>query len=220
MMRHLSVPRPFPFPLAVVVLAAGLLAAGSAGAAPSPGDRLIVRDAATPPPSIAAPSTVGGGAIARETVRVDPTVLATAPESLWLELAPEVGRLAFVSHFERTAAGGLVWRGRFIDGDPGYDGITLSVHRGLLFGSLQADGLEYALRPLGEGLSSLVTRPLGRDLGCAVGVDGAGSPRTGAPPRPATAAGSPFWSPTTRAWPDAGVARTTPSPSPTTPWPR
>ena len=67
-------------------------------------------------------------------------------------MIPGESRLAYRTGFERTAWGDVVWRGRFADGDPGYAGITLSIHGGVLVGSLQTpEGRAYVLEPRASG---------------------------------------------------------------------
>jgi hypothetical protein len=128
---------------------------------------LIHRDPGAAPRT--APAVVTGPQVARETVRVDASVLAAAPETLWLELAPGEGRLAFRNDAERTADGGLVWRGHFADGDPGYRSITLSLHGGLVYGSFEAGAVFHTLRPRAGRSSELRTVRAAGALDCDVG---------------------------------------------------
>jgi len=152
-----------PAPCFVTALA--LLSVPSASA----GD-LILRDGAAR--RVTAPAVVADHVLARETVRVDLSVLAGAPESLWLELEPGEPRLAFLVDFERTPDGGFVWRGRFAEDDPGYRSITLSVHGGTLHGNLEAGAVEYSLRPAAGGATVLATLAAGRSIDCALGREG------------------------------------------------
>jgi len=157
-------------PVPCLVTALALLTVPS----PSSGD-LILRGGVAQ--RVTAPAVLAGHVLARETVRVDPSVLAGAPESLWLELEPGEPRLAFLVDFERTLDGGFVWRGRFPEDDPGYRSITLSVHEGTLHGNLEAGAVDYSLRPAAGGATELVTLAAGRPVDCALGRDGAGPDR-------------------------------------------
>ncbi|HMB52832.1 MAG TPA: fibronectin type III domain-containing protein, partial [Thermoanaerobaculia bacterium] len=129
-------------------------------------ESLILRDEAS---RLTAPSIASPRLLAEEIVRVDPRVLDAAPELLQLELEPGETRLAFLTDFERTADGGLVWRGRFADGPPGYRSITLSVHGGLLHGTLEAGHVSWSLRPLADGSTRLATVTPRGEIDCAVG---------------------------------------------------
>ena len=153
--------------LLVALTALAALSLASSTAAGS----LIHRDPDAP--RLTAPSVVSERLLAYEIVRVDAAVLADAPDILRLELAPGDSRLAFLTDFERTADGGLVWRGRFADGDPGYRSITLSVHGGLLHGTLDGGHVAWSLRPLADGTTRLATVTPHREIDCAVGRGGA-----------------------------------------------
>ncbi len=119
---------------------------------------------------VVVPSVLTEGVQARETVRIDATVLAAGPETLWLELAPGEWRLAFLGELERRD-GGLVWRGRFAEDGSGYHSITLTVDDGVVYGSLEAGGVRYALRPAAGGATVLTTVAADRPLRCAVGAE-------------------------------------------------
>jgi hypothetical protein len=148
---------------------------------------------------VVAPSFLTDGVLARETVRVDPAVLAAEPDTLWLELAPGAWRLALLTDLERRD-GGLVWRGRFAEDDPEYRSITLSLHEGVVLGSLQAGPLELTLRPAAGGGTSLVTVAAGAPFHCAVG--GEDDPALHAAGGPAAPSGAPA--------PESGSAATPP----------
>ncbi len=108
---------------------------------------------------------------APDAVRVDVALVESGPEQLSLELVAGEGRLAYRTAFERTAWGGVVWRGRFADGDPGYAGITLSVHGGVLVGSLRTpEGRAYLIEPRAPGDWELRTEEA-TAFACDVGRD-------------------------------------------------
>jgi len=163
------------------------LSAASRAAAPR-GD-LILRD---PSPPAASPAARQTTAAAPELVQVDASVLAAAPDALWLELVAGEGRWAYLTDLERGAAGDLVWRGRFADDEPGYRSVTLSLHDGVLVGTLQLPhGPTYLLRPSREGGWELRVRDPGA-LSCGVGgadepLDAAERPSETAPLRFAAA---------------------------------
>lgn len=178
----------------------------ASGTAPAAAAELIRRDlAAGPARRASAPLLAAPGVLAREAVHVDAAVLDAAPDTLWLELAPGEPRLAFLVDFERRPDGGLVWRGRFAEDDPGYRSITLSVHQGLVRGSFEAGRLAYSLQPTADGAGELSTLDAGRELRCGVeaAIDEAasaaapaapaapaGAGRAASPPRRAAAAGA------------------------------
>jgi Metallo-peptidase family M12/Fibronectin type III domain len=156
----------------------GLVTAPAVPLAPSTSHgTLILRDGMAS--RARTPAVVGDRLLARETVRVDTSLLTAASDSLWLELTPGKPRLALLTDFERSPEGGLVWRGRFAEDDPGYRSITLSVYAGILYGTLEAGSVEYALRPAAAGATELVTLAAGGPIHCAVGTDDPdGSPAT------------------------------------------
>lgn len=170
--------------LAAVFVAAAA-AALPAAATPPAGGRgdLILRDAV----AATAPATVvTAGVLAREVVRIDPAVLASLPESLWLELAPGELLHALRTGSEAAADGGLVWRGRFAEDDHDYSSVTLSLHRGLLHATIETSaGPVYALRPLTGGGSELLTLDPAAAPACTAADDlapGAGTGRGAAGP--------------------------------------
>lgn len=167
--------------------------------APFAAGDLIRRDSLVDPESsIAQPLVLAEGVLARERVEVDAGVLAAVPETLWLELEPGQRRLAVLVDSVRTRDGGLVWRGRFIEDDPDYRSIVLSVHDGLVQGSFEAGEVGYSLRPTPGG-NDLLTMDADREWRCGVEVPTADDAahrqpaEAGAPPpRPGvTAATSP-----------------------------
>jgi len=148
-----------------VLLSMALLSASSASAG-----ELILRDG--PPPGTAI-TPARTAAETRERVRVDASVLAAAPDSLWLELVPGEGRRALGVEIERRSAGDLVWRGRFADDDPEFISVTLTLHGGDVVGTVETPaGPTYRLLPSREGGWELRTGE-GPDLGCGVGRAGA-----------------------------------------------
>lgn len=177
----------------LVILSAWIVAPFAAG-------DLIRRDPLVDPESSTAqPLVLADGILARERVEVDAGALASVPEILWLELEPDQRRLAVLVDSVRTRDGGLVWRGRFIEDDPDYRSIVLSVHDGLVRGSFEAGEVGYSLRPTTGGASELLTMTVDRPWHCAVGdaTPGNAAHRQPAeagtpPPRPGvTAATSP-----------------------------
>jgi hypothetical protein len=68
--------------------------------------------------------------------------------------------------------GGLVWRGRFAEDDPDYRSITLSLHEGIVHGSLETGAVDFTLRPAAGGATSLTRVAAGAPLRCAVGGEG------------------------------------------------
>jgi hypothetical protein len=108
-----------------------------------------------------------------EIVRIDVAAVESGPEELWLELVPGERRLAYRTGFERSAGGDVVWRGRFADADPGYAGITLSIHGGVMVGSLRTpEGRAWLLDPRTSGDWELRTEE-STVLSCDVGRDDA-----------------------------------------------
>lgn len=148
--------------------AALVFAASLAVAAPLFGSSLPAQDLfrrqevpgrISPPAASAAP----------DVVRVDVALVESGPEELVLELVPGESRLAYRTAFERTAEGDVVWRGRFAAGDPAYAAITLSVHGGVLVGSLQApEGRAYLLDPRAAGDWELRTEDMS-SFACNIG---------------------------------------------------
>ncbi|HEX2164466.1 MAG TPA: fibronectin type III domain-containing protein [Thermoanaerobaculia bacterium] len=133
---------------------------------------LIRRDSAeSTGPRVAAPLLLAEGVLARERVTVDAGLLASVPETLWLELAPGETRLAVLVDSVRTRDGGVVWRGRFLAEDPEYRSVVLSLHDGLVRGSFEGGGVGYSLRPMADGGSELLTLSAQQGVRCGVGVD-------------------------------------------------
>lgn len=152
---------PRPKLTVLVILAACSVAPVAAG-------DLIRRDALVDPGSpTTQPLVLADGVLARERVEVDAGALASVPETLWLELEPGQRRLAVLVDSVRTRDGGLVWRGRFIEDDPDYRSIVLSVHDGLVRGSFEAGEVGYSLRPTPGG-NELLTLAADREWRCAV----------------------------------------------------
>jgi hypothetical protein len=154
------------------MLRASLLLSILVFASPAPAADLIQREPSTgafDARRVVEPSYLTEGVQAREVVRVDASLLAAAPDSLWLELVPGEWRLAFLADLERGAAGGLVWRGRFAEDDPDHVSITLSLHEGVVVGSFEAGALRHTLRPGAGGATVLTTSAADASLRCAVG---------------------------------------------------
>ena len=88
----------------------------------------------------------------------------------------------------------MVWRGRFADGDPAYVGITLSVHGGVLVGSLQApEDRAYLLDPRAAGDWELRMEDLSAPFTCNIGRERSATQAKAleAPVEPPSASGQP-----------------------------
>ena len=135
-------------------------------ASPALAGDLIHRDA--PSPRVASPSAQAGAGRG-ERVRVDASVLAADPDSLWLELAPGEGWWAYRSDVERRTPTDLVWRGRFAADDAGYVSVTLTLLGDDVVGTMEPPGgPTYRLLPGRDGGWEL-RHDDGPDLGCGVG---------------------------------------------------
>jgi hypothetical protein len=106
---------------------------------------------------------------ARHDVRVDAAVLDAEPETLALELVPGERRWALRSGIERTAGGGVVWRGRFADAEPGYTSVTLSLHGGHLNGFVETEQGSFVLRAGADGRGRLTPAFDHSEPRCGVG---------------------------------------------------
>jgi hypothetical protein len=134
-----------------LVALAGLAAEASA-------DDLILRDggnaaAAAKFGQPAAERAAGRGAEV-EWVRVDAALLASAPESLAVELVAGERLWALRTELER-APGSVVWRGRFAGNEPGYTSVTLSLHDGFVHGFFETEDGTYLLRTGPDGVGVL-----------------------------------------------------------------
>lgn len=131
------------FPLFIAVVAT---AWGGPASAEVAGD-LMLRTAPDPGAS--------GGAEA-EVVAVDATLLAAAPQTLWLELEAGLPELVHRTAFE-VVGDTAVWRGSFADDPPGYSSVTISLVGDLVVGTFQRLGrATYLLRPRGPGRGVLL----------------------------------------------------------------